>query len=297
VKSFANFSINTTTVGADPASSLHGEQFPNPWVNFNVNQAWGRFGASFIGNPIHATYYTVANAVPGFAPSAACVAQPGTTFCAYPGDKWGWATLAGIDIKAPWLGPGDHFGGYASYGQGALAYAAGSNLTSPGLFGGGNQVALGVLTDAVFVNGSEFELTTAWTAGGGYEHFWLPNFSTTVYGAISHISYDHTVVDNRWFCGNIGRGGVAQNIIIPANVSCDPSFTFWMVGTHTDWYPVPGFRLAAEVQWTRIETAFDGAQISLAKAQGARPTGLYTARDQGIVSAIFRAQRSFVTGD
>ena len=49
--------------------------------------------------------------------------------------------------------------------------------------------------------------------------------------------------------------------------------------------------------YTRIETAFDGQTISLSKAQGARPTGLYTAKDQGIVSVVFRAQRLFGTGD
>ena len=51
--------------------------------------------------------------------------------------------LSGIDIKAPWIGPGDHFGGYFNYGQGAAAYSGGSNLTSPGLFGSGNTVAAG----------------------------------------------------------------------------------------------------------------------------------------------------------
>jgi hypothetical protein len=39
--------------------------------------------------------------------------------------------LSGIDIKAPWAGPGDHFGGYFNYGVGAAAYSGGSNLNSP----------------------------------------------------------------------------------------------------------------------------------------------------------------------
>jgi hypothetical protein len=51
------------------------------------------------------------------------------------------------------------------------------------------------------------------------------------------------------------------------------------------------------VLYTRIETAFEGQTISLAKAQGARPTGLYTAKDQGILAVVFRAQRSFATGN
>ena len=46
-----------------------------------------------------------------------------------------------------------------------------------------------------------------------------------------------------------------------------------------------------------IDTAFEGQQITLGKAQGLRPTGAYTAKNEGIVSAVFRAQRSFATGD
>jgi hypothetical protein len=40
----------------------------------------------------------------------------------------------------------------------------------------------------------------------------------------------------------------------------------------------------------------DGAQVTIAKT-GARPSGTYTAKDDGIISAIFRAQRSFASGD
>jgi len=92
----SNLSLSSfATVGSDPTSSIHGEQYPNPWVNFAVNQAWGRFGVSVIGNPNHATYYTAAPGAPGYVPSAPCTAQPGTTFCNYPSDKWGWAVLSG----------------------------------------------------------------------------------------------------------------------------------------------------------------------------------------------------------
>jgi len=61
--------------------------------------------------------------------------------------------------------------------------------------------------------------------------------------------------------------------------------------------PLAGFRLAVDVLYTRVETAFDAQQVTLTKTQGARPTGAYTANDQGIVSVVFRAQRSFATGN
>jgi len=318
VKALANLSNNVYTAGGTPATAFAGQQHPNPWINFAVNQAWGRFGVSVIFNKVAATYYNSAdlqpfvadagtqqgtsqiNAVPGTGCPTGLLGvnvQPGTTQCGHPDDKWGWAVLSGIDIKAPWMGPGDHFGGYFNYGVGAAAYSGGSNLGSPGLFGGGNQVALGMITDAVFVNGGQLELTTAWTVGAGWEHFWMPNVSTAWYGTYSQISYNDTVVGQCWFGGQ--NSGTNQNVrrVGTNPLLCDPSFNYWTVGMVNNWYPVAGFRLAVDVLYTRIETAFDGQQVSLSKAQGLRPTGIYTAKDQGILSVVFRAQRSFASAD
>jgi hypothetical protein len=288
LRSTANLSNNITTVGADPTTSTHGMQFPTPWINFAVNQAWGRFGISAIFNENHATYYTGTLATTGACPTG----QTGTSACGHPDDKWGWAVVSGIDIKAPFLGPGDHFGGYFLYSVGAFRYAN-TNVTSPGLFGGGNQVALGIASDSVFVNGGDLQLTTSWTVGAGWEHFWAPQFSTAWYGTYSQTRYNDTVVDNRMFCGQ--GPAVNQNIILIGNSACDPSFNLWTVGMVNNWYPVAGLRLAVDVLYTKVETAFDGQQISLNKAQGARPTGIYTAKDQGILSVIFRVRRSFAT--
>jgi hypothetical protein len=293
-KAIANLSVaNTVVVGANPGTAFGPFQHPTPWVNFAVNQAWGRFGLSGVFNKVNATYYTGTTAATGCPPPA----QPGTSQCLYPDDKWGWAVLSGIDIKAPWAGPGDHYGGYFNYGIGAAAYSGGNNLNSPDLFGANNQVAFGVLTDAVFINGRQFELTTAWTAGAGYEHFWLPNVSTAWYGTYTQVRYDDTVINSRLFCNGVPGVTAAQTIVVAANVSCDPGFNYWTVGMVNNWYPVAGFRLAVDVQYVRIETAFEGQQVTLSKTQGARPTGAYTAKDQGILAVVFRAQRSFATGE
>jgi hypothetical protein len=97
------------------------------------------------------------------------------------------------------------------------------------------------------------------------------------------------------FCGNAGASAANQNIRVGSGVECDPGFNFWQVGMVNNWYPVAGFRLAVDVQYTRIETAFEGQAVTLSKTQGLRPTGVYTAKDQGILAVTFRAQRSFVT--
>jgi hypothetical protein len=278
-RALANLSNNVIAVGSNPGTAFGPYQHPTPWVNFAIVQSWGRFGVSAVFNKVNATYYTGGTGCPAGA-------QTGTTQCLYPDDKWGWAVLSGIDIKAPWAGPGDHFGGYFNYGVGAAAYAGGQNLSSPGLFGANNTIALGFITDGVYLNGGQIDLTTTWTAGGGYEHYWLPNVSTAVYGSYTQVRYSDAVVESRAFCT-----GQAIN----SSGRCDPGFNFWTVGMVNNWYPVSGFRLAVDVLYTRIETGFDGQTVTLFKTQGARPTGAYTAKDDGILSVMFRAQRNFVT--
>src|SRR5262245_2237711 len=112
-KALANLSNNVVSVGSNPGTAFGPYQHPTPWVNFAVNQAWGRFGVSGIFNKVNARYYDNApgslaiiepdtgqpivpavNAVPGT--GCPVGAQPGTTQCDYPADKWGWALLSGI---------------------------------------------------------------------------------------------------------------------------------------------------------------------------------------------------------
>jgi hypothetical protein len=201
--------------------------------------------------------------------------------------------VSGIEVKLPMLSPGSRIGGYFNYSVGATRYGGGNNLNSPGLYGSGNQIAWGVVTDAVFINGSNLEQTTAWSVGAGFEYFWTRNFSSTIYGSYTDVTYNNNVVNGAWFCGG-SPGSAAQSIVLQAGVACDPSFTYWSVGTHHDWFPVPGLRLAVDVMYSGIETAVgDGTVVALTKAQGARPTGIYTSRNLGITSVIFRAQRSW----
>ena len=183
------------------------------------------------------------------AASALCT-QTGTTLCGYPSDQWGWAVVSGTEIKLDFAEPGQPHRRSTSPTARRIAVSRRNSLTSPGLFGSGNQVAFGVLTDAVYVNGSSLELTTAWTAGGGFEYFWTRNFSSTIYGSYTEVSYNNTVVTSRWFCG--GAAG-AQSAGLLRRSACDPGFRFWKVGTHHDWFPVPGLRLAVDVLYTGVE--------------------------------------------
>src|SRR5262245_36557968 len=306
VKSIANLSqptsfagggtLNTgSAVGLEPISSRAGNNMPNPWVALRVNQAWGRASVAVIANPNQVGYYTPANFT-GPVP-AGCVQQTvpmsmqGQSTCGYPDDKWGWAVISGTEIKLDFLSPGSRLGAYFNYGVGATAYGGGSNLVSPGLYGSGNTVALGFVTDAVFTNGGSLLQTTSWTAGAGFEYFWTRNFSSTIYGNYTEISYPDEVTNGRLWCGGISGAGTYQQSV--AQGRCDFGFKFWTVGTHHDWFPLPGLRFAVDVMYTAIDSNMSGDTITLGRTQGARATGLYTIKDVGIVSTIFRAQRTW----
>jgi hypothetical protein len=253
-------------IGAEPTSSAHGMSHPDPWVSLRINQAWGRASLAFLGHKNAASYYGA------------------TTPTGYPDDKWGWAVVSGIEIKLDSLSPGSRIGGYVTYGQGATRITRNSQA-SPGLFGSGNSVGFGVLTDAVYTAGSPLELTTSWAAGGGFEYFWTRNFSSTIYGGYTRTEYNNNAAGI--ICGFAPfttRSG-----------ECDPSYGMWQLGTHHDWFPVAGLRFAVDVLYTGVETAFGGQTMTL-KAQGSRPAGAYLIEDQGILSVMFRAQRSWGGG-
>jgi len=287
VSSYSNLSTAAWAVpGTNPASSIAGQVAPTPFVAFKVNQAWGQFNIAGAVQQLRGLYYTAAT--PGF---ASCTGgNTGTTFCDAPDDKWGWAVQGGTIIHTPWIGQGDNFAVYAAYSQGALAYAIGGNSATAGLYGSGNAVALGAKTDAVFINGQGFQLTTAWVVNGGYIHYWNPQLATSFWGNHWEISYDDTVVNNRWFCG--GGGAVAQGILVSAATRCDPGYKLNAVGITTNWYPAPSFRIGVEVMYVQVQTAFDGSIITLAK-NGGRPSGAYTAKDEGSLNAVLRVQRQW----
>src|SRR3954470_4130421 len=288
-KSLSNLSTaGIWSVGADPTTSRAGNWIPDEYLAFKVTQAWGQFGISGIVHQDAALYNSSTPGIIGYAPSAPCVAQSGTTFCTHPSDTWGGAVLAGVWINTP-TGNGnqDHFGLSGHFGIGANGYGNGNNIVSPSIFGAGNQVTLGAQTDGVYINGSSIQKTTGWGIQTGYEHWFSPTVRGEVFGALSETSYNNTVKSGRWFCGGGGPGAGAlgvQNVVIAATTSCDPGFTLWQAGAQVRWYPVKNLYLGAEAIWSDVHSNMNGAVVTLTKSIGARPTGLYTIKDLGVLS-------------
>jgi len=277
-------------IGSAPGSARerNGQWEPSPFISFGINQAWGSFGVGFVAQKVAAVYYRDAAIVGCETWSDADENVFGNINCGHPSDKWGWGARAGAEIKLPMLGPGDRFLVSGYYSEGAVRLSA-SNLNNPGIWGAG-EVGFGWVVDSVvFGPAGGHNLTTAWSINAGFEHFFTPNFSAAVYGGYAEISYNDFVINSGAFC--------AGNRITPlSGQACDPSHSFWQVGGLVNWFPAPGFRLAANVVYTQVDTAMPGL-ISVNTTRNPRPTGIYEAKDMGVVSVMFRAQRNWGGGD
>ena len=58
-KSLANLSLNSTIkIGAEPANSFAGAQYPDPYAAFRIEQGWGWWSTALVAHDVRATYYT-----------------------------------------------------------------------------------------------------------------------------------------------------------------------------------------------------------------------------------------------
>jgi Porin subfamily len=306
IKSLTNLSVATALkVGAEPTTFYQGavgqQTWPDPYLALHIDQSWGNFAVSSGLHDVNASYYSASgNAGGPFAGFHSCgPALANTTACGHPSDKVGYFVELGGELKTP-FGPGDKIGAGVRYSVGASGFGGGNNLASPDLFGSGNNAAIGFMTDGVFVNGSSIELTTAWSVQAGYDHHWNDMWNSTLFGGWSHIL--HNAQAKSYYAGALGcaagTGATAQTNIgaVAATNTCDPDWSYLEVGTMTRWTPAPNLQISAQVLYSYITTAFNGT-AALAAVPGARPPGVYTIGNQGIVSGYFRVQRSYAAAE
>jgi hypothetical protein len=227
-------------------------------------------------------------------------AQPGTTQCGHPSDTIGFNVSFGTELRLPQFGPRDRALLAIHYGQGLGPWNSGGNITTPAVFGGGNNVAVGFATEGYLVDGGQIRRVTGWSLEAGYEHGWSPILQTNLMFGIAQYLHDATT--KNWFldavCNAGGGTGAAKQINISATTntnSCNPDFTVWQVASRTRWRPVPGLDLSATVGWTQVVSGFDGT-ATVSKLLGARPSGVYTFGDRGIFSIGTQVARQFNVG-
>src|SRR5205823_1692417 len=134
-------------------------------------------------------------------------------------------------------------------------------------FSAGNNLALGWMTDGVYVNGSGIELTTVWNANAGYLHYWTPTFSTAVLAGYANISYDAQAAS---YFADVVSGASADNTCATAQTAisfglgptgantCNPNWSFIETGVKSTWTPAPGLTFSVSTMYNYIWSGFKG---------------------------------------
>ena len=293
-----------------------GVEFPDVVGALRVDQAWGYAQVSAALHDVAGGYYNTPFGATSTASQNLCGpggvtgsgvggvnVGPNCTTGGHPDDQLGWAITAGFTLKNVLGLQGDEFAVQAAYGHGAIGYVT----RATGIwtrYSGTASVGLGYLADAVFATGTQLELTDAWGIHAAYQHQWTPQWKTSLYGG--YVAIDYNANATAIICGVPAspRGATGATNPFPASgpavagfqigtvSNCQPDFSWWQVGTRTQWNPHPDLDIGLDLLYTRLNTAYAGTAV-LAPS-GARPAGVYAIEDQDIFSAMLRIQRNFL---
>ena len=249
-RSVANVTTAALTGALDSSSSGAGIGSPVPEIvaNIDVTQAWG--SARIVGalHNVRAAYYNAPYAGVNNANCVATLAYPGNEACGRPSDKWGYYIGAGFTVTAIPGMPGDLFGVSGGYSDGATAYSAGvSSLNMVK----GNTVTLGTAPDGVYTNGGSIQTTKSWWVASAYQHAWMPNLKTSLYGAYVGVDFNQQA-QNAIAVGMCPGGTPVGN--------CNPDYSYWLVGSRIfNWTPVQNLDIGLDIVYWKFNSAFKGS--------------------------------------
>jgi hypothetical protein len=159
------------------------------------------------------------------------------------------------------------------------------------IWGTGPSVGIGHSPESVFRNGTDLELTRAWSVVGGYEHRWTEQWSTSIFGGYNKADFSARAED--MICSRGEFAGTARPFSGFTVTNCSPDFAFWNIGTRVKWMPHPLLEISTSVQMYRLETAHAGAGVVTAN-DGARPAGPVTFEDQDVFLFHLRLEYEIV---
>jgi hypothetical protein len=221
--------VGTGAIGATFGSQV-GLGVPHIVGALQVDQPWGSAKVAGVLTNVRPAF-TI-----GGAGSTFVVPGVPATVSRIPDTKYGFAVQGAVKINMPFLAPGDNVVVTGAYGEGAVSYVVSNAYQTSESSSAQNVrgVQINVGDAAVDVATGRFRLTKGWSVSAGFQHFWMPTLSSTVFG--SYASYD-TPFD-------------------PANIrDLNRDFTAWSVGANTIWQPVRGLNIAAEGSYIVFNTS------------------------------------------
>ena len=124
------------------------------------------------------------------------------------------------------------------------------------------------VSDGIFSTGTDVELTEAWSVNAAYQHIWGAagtfggKWRTSVYGGYVVVNYNDNatrLINQRFAAGaasvtRVVRRRRIANFTPQAGNSCSPDFSFYQVGSRTQFNPHPLMDIGLDVFYTKVNS-------------------------------------------
>jgi hypothetical protein len=282
-----------------------GTLVPDIVASLRVDQAWGGAQIAGIAHQVRARYWQNAED-----PNAATLPLVGV---GHPGDKWGWAAMAGLELNLqtvlpffPFFAKGDSFAVQAQYCVGASFSCYNNNGTrlsdTAWNLVNTNKIGLGWLDDGFMINSAEtggthgIDLATNWNVFAAIQHYWVPEVRTSLYGGYAEYKANSSIVDQE-ICQELNSD--TPNELFSHSGFTRPSgcldWAAWTVGSRTLWNPTRNLDVGVDVLYTSMsKTALDGLVINVPNQPGTGGTATFNAAPTHIWAGILRVQYNFL---
>jgi hypothetical protein len=270
----SNIDPLNTNFGAGALAVTTGTQggyaVPHVIAALQADQAWGSVKVAG----------ALTNVRPAFLVGTGAGSLGGVGLANIPSTRYGYAVMGALKINLPMIAAGDNFVLTGAYGSGA------TNYTTSNFFSGSTAAqgigGVGFSTGDATVNAvnGRLDLVRSWSVAAGFQHFWAPTVSSTVFGSYARLDV---------------------NGARPLNVrDTVRDGSFYSVGVNTIWTPVRGLAIGAEVAYVNIDPAgrvYDVNQNANFAGTAGCTTALVnlcrTKSSDGFIQARLRITRDF----
>jgi hypothetical protein len=254
----------------------NGDHVPDIVGNLRLDQAWGSLHFGAAAHELHGTYYTPTDSTTG-----------------HPGATWGYAVTGAFELKNLPTGSADSLKVVGAFANGAAKYIFGGSWDSAGAGRlakvGDGGLGFGYVLDGVYANGTGIMKSDAWQAAAFYEHYWSPEWRTSVFGSYSHISYGSGGDALLLAAANAGRLSTGFT-----NATGSFDLALAEVGTRTAWSPVKDLTFAAEFSYVRLDQHLNGTFTTSGTAIPGSPAGTtFQLKDQNLYQGAVEVRRNF----
>jgi hypothetical protein len=129
-----------------------------------------------------------------------------------------------------------------------------------------------------------------WGVNASYEHHWNAEWKTSLYGGYIATSYNDNA--NAILCGMEEADLLHGGFELAPNGACNNDWSYWDIGSRTQWNVTKDFYLGLDVVYTKLNTANDGNAAFISKFDN-QPTSWRSISDQDAWIVNFRVHKDF----